>query len=277
MMPRLVDSASLVPWISVAPPGLAQKHPFERNRSSTSVMGVWTAVSLVLFSLSLLTTDVAAAESYPERETRTVSGWTVHIDRRLLDEEREKTDAALKMLETMLDEIVRVVPEKPVAKLKEVPLWFTARYPGVGERAEYHPGAGWLKENGRDPTMVKGVEFTNIRNFAAEVRRMPNFALHELAHAYHDRVLDFDEARVMATYKAAKEGKRYEQVERQDSEGRKSIGKHYGLTDQKEYFAEGTESFFARNDFYPYDNAELREHDPLLHKLLGEIWGEPRK
>lgn len=240
-------------------------------------MGVRFVVSMVVLSLSLLAACVEAAEPYPERETRMVAGWTVHIDRRLLENEREKTDAALKMLETMLDEIVRVVPEKPVAKLKEVPLWFTAAYPGVGERAEYHPGAGWLKDNGRDPKMVKGVEFTNIRSFAAEVRRMPNFALHELAHAYHDRVLGFDEARIVATYQAAKESKRYEQVERRDSEGRKSTGKHYGLTDQKEYFAEGTESFFARNDFYPYDNAELREHDPRLHQLLGEIWGAPQE
>lgn len=37
--------------------------------------------------------------------------------------------------------------------------------------------------------MAKGVEFTAIRNFEREMNRMPNFALHELAHAYHDRVL----------------------------------------------------------------------------------------
>ncbi|NNM31053.1 MAG: metallopeptidase, partial [Akkermansiaceae bacterium] len=42
----------------------------------------------------------------------------------------------------------------------------------------------------------------------------------------------------------------------------------------KEYFAEGTEAWFYRNDFYPFVRAELKEHDPLLYKELREIWGE---
>jgi dipeptidyl-peptidase-4 len=52
--------------------------------------------------------------------------------------------------------------------------------------------------------------------------------------------------------------------------------RHYALTDHKEYFAEGTEAFFNRNDFYPFVRAELEKHDPTLHNLLLEIWGEPR-
>jgi dipeptidyl-peptidase-4 len=44
------------------------------------------------------------------------------------------------------------------------------------------------------------------------------------------------------------------------------------MTDAKEYFAEGTEAFFYRNDFYPFVRAELKEHDPRLHEVLSEIW-----
>jgi dipeptidyl-peptidase-4 len=49
--------------------------------------------------------------------------------------------------------------------------------------------------------------------------------------------------------------------------------RHYALTDHKEYFAEGTEAYFYRNDFYPFVRAELKEHDPALHALLRAIWG----
>ena len=49
--------------------------------------------------------------------------------------------------------------------------------------------------------------------------------------------------------------------------------RHYALTNHKEYFAEGTEAYFYRNDFYPFVRAELKEHDPELHELLVEIWG----
>ena len=48
---------------------------------------------------------------------------------------------------------------------------------------------------------------------------------------------------------------------------------HYGLTNHKEYFAEGTEAYFYRNDFYPFVRAELKEHDPTLHDVLAKVWG----
>jgi hypothetical protein len=49
--------------------------------------------------------------------------------------------------------------------------------------------------------------------------------------------------------------------------------RHYGMTDHKEYFAEGTEAYFYRNDFYPFVGAELKEANPTLHDLLVKIWG----
>ena len=52
--------------------------------------------------------------------------------------------------------------------------------------------------------------------------------------------------------------------------------RHYGLTDHKEYFAEGTEAYLYRNDFYPFVCAELKEHDPELHAVLAAVWGAAR-
>ena len=51
--------------------------------------------------------------------------------------------------------------------------------------------------------------------------------------------------------------------------------RHYALSNHKEYFAEGTEAYFYRNDFYPFVRAELKEHDPALHDLLKSIWDGP--
>jgi hypothetical protein len=174
-----------------------------------------------------------------------------------------------------LKEIVRVVPAPAVEKLRQVKLWLSPEYPGVGPRAEYHPGAAWLKENGRDPAMVKGVEFTNVRIFPAEIRRMPNFALHELAHAYHDRVLGGGQKDLLAAYERAKAGGKYDRVERQDAEGRKRTDRAYGLSNVQEFFAEATEAFFVRNDFYPYTRPELEKYDPETASLIGKLWGAP--
>ena len=203
-----------------------------------------------------------------------VEGWKVTIHPALWEKEREATAAALRLLQAQLAEIVHVVPAPAVAKLREVPLWFSPQYPGSHGGAEYHPDAGWLRGNGRDPAMAKGVEFSNISRFAQEMERMPNFALHELAHAFHDRVLTFTQPEVLASFASAKAAGTYDRVARHHGNGRPgTVEKAYAMADAKEYFAEGTEAFFSRNDYFPFTRAELDAHDPVLAALLGRLWG----
>lgn len=228
------------------------------------------AVALLL-SLALLQVKAAAGH-----QTNSIEGWTVLVNERLLAEDKPATTKALELLRVQLQEIVRVMPAPAVAKLREVTLWFSPEYPGVKPRAEYHPGAGWLRDNGRDPAMAKGVEFTDVRNFEAETKRMPNFTLHELAHAYHDRVLTkgFENPDIKAAFERAKAGKSYDQVERWFGNGRPNTReKAYAMTNPMEYFAETTEAFFSRNDFFPFTRAELKQHDPEMEQLLAAIWG----
>ncbi len=127
-------------------------------------------------------------------ETRQMQGWTVHVNQRLLAGQAKETALALKLLDQQLREIIKLVPKHAVVELQKVPLYFNPTYKGVRPTAEFHPDAGWLRANGRNPAMAGGVEFTNIAIFAAECDRMPNFVLHELAHAFHHRILRVDSA-----------------------------------------------------------------------------------
>lgn len=210
-----------------------------------------------------------------KRETRDVSGWKVHINKALLDTQRAETERALELLKKMLDDIILVVPAKAVIELQKVPLYFSPTYPGSRGGAEFHPEAGWLKDNGRDPIMAKGVEFSNIPSFEQEVNRMPNFALHELAHAYHSRVIEggFDNAEIKAAYDKAKAGGSYDKVERWHGNGKPNTHERaYAMTNPQEYFAECTEAFFAKNDFFPFAKDELKKHDPEMFQLLSQLW-----
>lgn len=203
---------------------------------------------------------------------RPIQGWTVKINTALRKQDAAALDWALVLLTSQLKTICRLVPQKPLSELKKITIWLSPEYPNTPPRAEYHPGADWLRSNGRNPEMVKGVEITDVKHFDAETRRMPLFVLHELAHGYHDRVLGNDEPRLLAAYKNAKAGGKYDRVERQDSEGRKRLDRAYALTNVQEYFAEGTEAFFGANDFYPFNAAQLKAHDPELFALLGKLW-----
>ena len=217
------------------------------------------------------------ASSDADYSTRVIEGWTVHINNALWRNEKAATETALTLLQKQLAEIVHAVPAPAVAKLREVPLWFSPEYPDVKPRAEYHPGAGWLRANGRNPAMAKGVEFTDVRDFEKEMNRMPNFTLHELAHGYHDRVLvgGFDNAEIKAAYDREKASKTYDKVERRFGNGRPNTkDKAYAMTSPMEYFAETTEAFFSRNDFFPFTREELEKHDPEMFKLLLRLWDQ---
>lgn len=214
----------------------------------------------------------------PVYETRVLHGWKLQINRELLAADAQETANALELLDRQLADIVKTLPNEAVKKLQKVPLYFNPEYHGVRPVAEYHPGADWLRKNGRDPAMAKAVEFTNVRIYAAEVNRMPWFVLHELAHAYHDRELPkgFGNPEVAAAYARAKDSGKYDKVERHFGNGKpNTFEKAYALTTPMEYFAEATEAYFGRNDFFPFIRDELKKHDPGMEELLGKLWQVP--
>jgi hypothetical protein len=238
----------------------------------------------VILCLSCVWSAIGRAEEKPAPvaeqqpmsgyETRTIEGWTVHLSKSLLEKQKEATEKALLLLQKQLQEIVKLVPAPAVGKLRSVALWFSPTYPKMGGRAEYHPGEAWLRSNARNPRMVRGVEFTDAENFEAEMDRMPNFTLHELAHAYHDQVLTFEEPEIMAAYNHANQAKLYDRVDRWHGTGKPlTKEKAYGSTNHKEYFAEATEAFFVRNDFFPFNREELKKHDPEMFAVVAKAWG----
>jgi hypothetical protein len=252
------------------------------RRTASSVVAFIFSIpkqSLVITGkqIGLAEADAASAENSepPPRETRDVSGWKVHIQLKLLEAEPVATERAIVLLKQMLDEIERVVPAPAVAELRKVPLYFSPAYPGQQAGAEFHPDAGWLRDNGRDPLMEGAVEFSGVHDFEAETKRMPNFALHELAHAYHHRVLKdgFNHAGIIAAYDRVKAEGKYNRVKRTFGGARPStVERAYAMTTPMEYFAETTEAYFSQNDFFPFNNDELKQHDPEMFSLLTSLW-----
>ena len=201
-------------------------------------------------------------------EIRRIEGWQVRISQRLLEKDAEKTKRAIELLGPQLQKIKHDLPPDVVKKLMAVEIWMSPPYPGVQPTAEYHPNVDWLIHAGRSKELARCVELTNVRIFERECERMPMMIMHELAHAYHDQVLGFDEPRIRAAYDAAKSSGIYESVERKNAANQRA----YAITNPIEYFAESTESFFGLNDFFPFDRQQLQDHDPRMYDLLRRIW-----
>ncbi len=201
---------------------------------------------------------------------RDIEGWKVSIEPALLDgEHREEGEKALTMLANHLQRVAIVVPPGPLEKLQLMEIWIEHSHP-VLTSMQYHPSRGWLLDNGHDSRLVRKVHIPQARDLLSreQMLKHPAVILHELAHAYHDQVLGFDFSEIKAAYEQAKSSGTYDSV--LTHTGRKQ--RHYALTTPQEYFAEGTEAYLYRNDFYPFVRAELKEHDPALLALLEKIW-----
>ncbi|HEV7281293.1 MAG TPA: metallopeptidase [Pirellulaceae bacterium] len=210
-------------------------------------------------------------ESFPAYERsenfveQSLEGWTLRVHKDLREKDRELGDRALEQARSHLLQVKTRVPAKLLPRLQAVTIWLNVR---PGEPAVYHPSRGWLAEHGHNPDKAKCVEIPDANTYLRYSRDQQSILLHELAHAYHDQVLGFDESRIRERFETAKEAGLYDSVLRTSGK----VERHYALSNEKEFFAEMTEAFLAANDFYPFVRPELRRHDPETYDLLVEIW-----
>lgn len=200
-------------------------------------------------------------------EKRALEGWTVFVNKSLLNEQAVLGSNALRLLETKLAEIRRVVPARAVAALQQVPIWLGVN-DGHAPCAEYHPSRDWLAEHGYNPDKARCVEIGNAARFVEWSKTQPAMVLHELAHAYHHQVLGHDHAVIKAAYSNAVASHRYDAVKRANGK----TARAYALNNDQEFFAETTEALFGTNDFFPFTRAELKDHDPEWFKTLEQLW-----
>ena len=224
--------------------------------------------------ITLCSVAVFAAEKagLPSAHTdRNVEGWNVRIDNRLLAGESAPIgEQALKVLNAKLVNITQLVPKEALSKLQAVTIEMDLDYGGLSPM-QYHNDAGWLRDNGYSEKLAKCVHIPIADRLMStyDNHRMPLVILHELAHAYHDQVLGFDEPRIKAAWKKFCDSGKYKSV--LTSPGH--MQEHYGLTNQMEFFAEMTEAYFGSNDFYPFVAGELKRDEPEIYALMSEIWG----
>ena len=202
-------------------------------------------------------------------EVRTMEGWTVLVNKTFLGKQAKLAKETLALLRAQLRQIVRSVPPAAVKKLRTIHIW-------VEEKEQnppcmtYHPAAEWLRDHGKNPDKARCVELANARNFLKWTQEQPWMVLHELSHGYHHQFLKrgFENPEIKNAFDNAIKSKRYESVLR--SNGKKE--KAYATTNPMEYFAEASEAYFGKNDFYPFDRAELEQHDPKMFALVDKVW-----
>jgi dipeptidyl-peptidase-4 len=175
------------------------------------------------------------------------------------------------MLSNHLERIAILLPEKQLADLRKMEIFIEHSHPEL-KPMQYHPDADWLVERGYDPQLAKKVHIPQAADLISrnQMLKHPAVILHELAHAYHNQILGFEEPSIVKAYDDAMKRGIYEKSLLFNGE----TVKHYATTNCKEYFAESTEAYLYHNDFYPFVRAELRQHDPAMFEIMQRVWGK---
>lgn len=217
--------------------------------------------------LAAVLSGVAYTPTSDYREEK-IEGFTV-----LFSPETIKHPVNMRKLREELGNQLRIVsevlPDDSLPVIKKTRIWVEWRARSV-TAAEFHSSRVWLSANKYNPEKYAGIEIGNLNNFLAWSDDLDTpIILHELAHAYLASLADYDQLLIHLAYLDAKQSGSYESVRYRDGQERQA----YAMTDAHEYFAELTEAYFFRNDFFPFLRSELKEHDPKGFDALVHAWG----
>ena len=212
-----------------------------------------------------------------EYEPIDLAGFPVFVEPDLLaDPSWPRVRAALLFdLELVVDRL----PPAALGVVRQTPILVTLRTPPRPEWAGSsaaccHVSPGWLTANGYDAERAGAVEILHADKYLLWRAEQPMMLLHELAHAYHLR-FGYDQPLVLAAYEAAIDAGRYDAVAYSLAPAGQPR-RAYAATNQQEYFAELTEAYFGRNDYFPFTRDDLVRHDPAGVAALIALWfGQP--
>lgn len=190
--------------------------------------------------------------------------WQVFIDQ-ALDPATEPAQSALASIARMLHEVEIGLPAAALMQVRQTPIFLLEH---AGPSSMFHRDPDWLIAHGRTVEMLNGIEVSDASVFIETSKVQPGAILHELAHAYYIRLSDKQRAEIDMAYRQAMASVGYRQVKRHDG----SVTDAYARSNAAEYFAELTEAYFSRNDFYPFTRSELATYDPNGERLIARLW-----
>ena len=237
-------------------------------------MRAWICV--LTFSIILASTPVPADSSATNVSMETYEGHQILTSKQLTESQNTEVRKAIDWIRWELFYIKNVFPEVSYKAIEKTRIVLTSENPKLPKIA-YHPKIEWLTSNGFSQAEAKlfekAIVISDLKNFAISREFQKFMILHEMAHAvFFAKLTDDKFKKIQSLFEKAKTKGLYKKVLHYNGFKLQS----YAYSDLAEYFAEGSESYFGLNDFFPFNRAELKNYDPELFSFLVETWGDQK-
>lgn len=198
----------------------------------------------------------------PLYEKITLSGFTLHVESELLSDP-EVVDP-YNYLKRSLNDLSVLLPEGVLTKLRFTPIWIVS--------------------NSEEPVVKIDLDITLcedsclfINNFTdfynTSVTNQPALLLHHFARLYYLRHLRSDHDFITTLYQEAMAAGMYDNVDYFNGEHVEKRAAEAGES-VIQYFAELSEAYLAKNDYFPFDYHDLLSFDTDGFALMEQVWGE---
>jgi hypothetical protein len=220
-------------------------------------------------------------ESLQDYRQEKVDGFTVYFHHEIFTHDNaHREQRYLGDFRNLINELNLTFTPEQRQKLQAVTIWVEwDQTDPKNERAiaVYRHGAPEVLEfHGILPEKAYSVNVLSMKKTVNERRgQIPNPAnvmLHEFAHAYHHQALGSDLPDIKHAYDQAMARNLYDRVKvfwGKETHREKA----YATTNPSEYFAELSEAYLLRNDYFPYTREDLEKHDPIGYQLMVKAWG----
>lgn len=215
--------------------------------------------------------DIPQMDAYEPRE---IAGFRVLVHHDLADGSSVDGRRAVAALTWDLELASSLLPANALALLRRsTPIWVTPDLPSSGgwdaRGLCHHPSREWLVGAGYGPDRAGAIEICDVGEYLLWRAEQPLCVLHELSHAIQHELGDPPEIR--AAFDTAVASGRYERVPfAMLPEGQ--TRRAYALNNRMEYFAEISEAYFGRNDYFPFTRADLARFDPNGLAVVERVW-----
>lgn len=180
-----------------------------------------------------------------------------------------KSTNTVNLLRSQLKAIYRNTPRKHHPFFKTIKIWIEDKTQNI-HKLVYYPSGGNVHGVGKDPRKARSIVIHNAESYLATARYQPWILLHEFSHAYFHQILKGRFPPLNDAYNNAVKTGLYKKIKKNDG----TVTDSYALTNHREYFAELTESYFGKNNFFPFTRQQLKKYDPAGFTAIKEAWNK---
>ena len=191
-------------------------------------------------------------------EKRDIHGITVLVDTHI-----DTSDKIFDHVEEQIGIIKKATPKKNFKLLNGVKITVLATSINIG--GHYTPST----TNNKSYGIQGNIKIYNGHIIQYSKEKGNPIVIHELAHAYHDKLPKNWKEFIKKTYESAISQGLYKSVEGKSD---RKIKKTYALKNEYEYFAELSAKYFAGNYYFPFNKEELQDYDIKGYEMVNHAW-----